>query len=1012
MFRIAIAICLFIFSFPIQAKNKKVAETTSSTHFNINNISTWIYNNGNSDITPDGQSGLLFPACSNKTASFETGLIWGATINGEKRVGGSTYNQGLLPGSIIGSGEDAVRENDSLKHVRIYRVRRDYSDPNADFSRELYDNEGTVEEIITQYEKDWIEWPAEFGAPFEDVDNNGSYNSTIDIPGVIGANQTIWYVANDFDSTTCLSLYGSLPMGIEMQATFWGYKTNDALSNVMFRKYILINKSKYNFDSMYFNMWADFDLGDASDDFCGCDTTLSLMYTYNGKMEDAIYGTNVPAIGYNLLQGPIIPSLGDTAIVDNEYKLNYKNLPMTSHHFFIGGDPVYTDPSLGLYKGRLQFHNLFRGLIPNSGKPFVDPVSKSVTKFMLSGNPVTGTGWIDGILHQPGDRRQGLVSGPFNMKPGDVQEIIFSELASFGGNNIGAITKLKETSKKTEEIYNSFFKIKKNPSPPFVVASITGNEIPTLSWKQNSQIESFNEEGFKFQGYNLYQISDQWENKLIKTFDIIDGITTITQIVYDPYLGIDTLKDVAFGTDSGLEYEFKIEENYLSDENLLVGKNYYYAVSSYAYNSNTTEIKFTESPIIKVEHMYNACSEGFRFGDEIETEHSVGKSNSYIEVTVYDKTKITGLKYNVTFFSDTAKTSPTFNKILWKLTDENNRVAIDSCLQLPLNSNAEGIIVDGLIIKVFGELAGIKDWNYTGHIWVSGNSNPNPLRFFFRGMDNGHNFLGSTINILTDYKDVQLVWAGASDRSDLTAEGLARASMIENPSLWSKAALYNKHEEYAFGGIADIPFAVYDIESDPQRRLNIVMIEDADSGSANKLWDMGWNGSEFAEQGGYEYIFIMASNYNEGANYNNINWGPASDVLYAIRPQGRSSREYLQSEFELDINKTNSSFDDVFTFDTKQPETSFCPKEYSISQNYPNPFNPTTKINFVVKEEGVVKIKIYDILGREITTLINKEYAIGKHSVNFNGTNLTSGVYFYRIEINSFSDTKKMLLLR
>ena len=88
------------------------------------------------------------------------------------------------------------------------------------------------------------------------------------------------------------------------------------------------------------------------------------------------------------------------------------------------------------------------------------------------------------------------------------------------------------------------------------------------------------------------------------------------------------------------------------------------------------------------------------------------------------------------------------------------------------------------------------------------------------------------------------------------------------------------------------------------------------------------------------------------------------------------------------------------------------PDRYSISQNYPNPFNPTTKIDFAIPQNGIVKISVYDILGREVSKLVNQNLTAGSYSVDFNGAALNSGIYFYRIETKGFTQTKKMLLIK
>jgi hypothetical protein len=83
-----------------------------------------------------------------------------------------------------------------------------------------------------------------------------------------------------------------------------------------------------------------------------------------------------------------------------------------------------------------------------------------------------------------------------------------------------------------------------------------------------------------------------------------------------------------------------------------------------------------------------------------------------------------------------------------------------------------------------------------------------------------------------------------------------------------------------------------------------------------------------------------------------------------------------------------------------------------LNQNYPNPFNPLTKISYSVAKQGLVTIKIYDILGREIKSLVNEIKGPGNYLIEFNGSNLTSGIYFYRFEANGFVEVKKMVLIK
>jgi len=88
------------------------------------------------------------------------------------------------------------------------------------------------------------------------------------------------------------------------------------------------------------------------------------------------------------------------------------------------------------------------------------------------------------------------------------------------------------------------------------------------------------------------------------------------------------------------------------------------------------------------------------------------------------------------------------------------------------------------------------------------------------------------------------------------------------------------------------------------------------------------------------------------------------------------------------------------------------PEQYVLSQNYPNPFNPTTTIKYSIPETGIVSLKVHNMLGQEVISLVNKEMDAGSYDVNIDASNLSSGIYFYSLNVNDFSSTQKMLLLK
>ena len=111
--------------------------------------------------------------------------------------------------------------------------------------------------------------------------------------------------------------------------------------------------------------------------------------------------------------------------------------------------------------------------------------------------------------------------------------------------------------------------------------------------------------------------------------------------------------------------------------------------------------------------------------------------------------------------------------------------------------------------------------------------------------------------------------------------------------------------------------------------------------------------------------------------------------------------------------------------DVEDNKSSLTPDEFILNQNYPNPFNPSTTISFSIpivplssplrkwrNEEGFVTLIVYDILGRKIATLLNEEINPGYYEVAFNGSNLSSGTYFYKLSTQDYSETKSMVLLK
>ncbi|MEO8665158.1 MAG: T9SS type A sorting domain-containing protein, partial [Ignavibacteria bacterium] len=120
-------------------------------------------------------------------------------------------------------------------------------------------------------------------------------------------------------------------------------------------------------------------------------------------------------------------------------------------------------------------------------------------------------------------------------------------------------------------------------------------------------------------------------------------------------------------------------------------------------------------------------------------------------------------------------------------------------------------------------------------------------------------------------------------------------------------------------------------------------------------------------------------------------------------PPGSPVRRFLKGALD---------FVDGFLVSVQPNIVNGIPTVYSLAQNYPNPFNPTTKISFSIPKNGMVSLKIYDVLGKEVMTLVNEHRSIGNYDVTFDGSNLSSGAYFYRLEAGEFTDIRRMVLIK
>ena len=160
--------------------------------------------------------------------------------------------------------------------------------------------------------------------------------------------------------------------------------------------------------------------------------------------------------------------------------------------------------------------------------------------------------------------------------------------------------------------------------------------------------------------------------------------------------------------------------------------------------------------------------------------------------------------------------------------------------------------------------------------------------------------------------------------------------------------------------------------------------------------------------------YIIFRNDSSNASLKSMNpCDTTTETMYTdTHPLAGKTDNYLIRAEDIHGNVSNASnLVSIAVTNVKSPSTEI-PGDYELGQNFPNPFNPTTTIKYQLPENGLVRLEVFDILGREVSTLVSGRQGAGYYNVTFNGSNVPSGVYFYRLQAGNYTNTKKLLLLK
>jgi hypothetical protein len=576
----------------------------SSTELDLNNVRALIHTGGDMWWDLQGKAQYEVPKGSGKTALF-AGAIWigGKDINDQLKISAQRFRAGGVdywPGPLIASGADrgTTTSDVCLMYDQHYVITRQEVEQfrtwfNADAATRASDFPGySVPSSI-------INWPAHpygglapgydyYLAPFFDnPPENGIYDPAdgdypyYDLDGALPCgttrearvprlfgDQTLWWVYNDRGNIHTESQGDAIGMEIRGQA--FAFSTNDELNNMTFYNYALINRSTYTLYGTYFGVWTDADMGEATDDFVGCDVNRGLGYLYNGEAIDGTgqlwaYGGPTPpppAIGIDFFEGPYqdpdgLDNPSNWEEINGNPELNCNKADINNGNInglnFEDGIPdnerwgmrrfIYYNNAtgnMGEPSSAYGYYNYLLGIwndgtplcYGGTGHPSGGGDVDLPTDFMFPGSSDEcgwGTGsiqptWDEFTENNPsGDRRLIQSAGPFTLEPGAVNDITTGAVwaQANGGEPFASVGEVQKADDKAQLLFDNCFKVVNGPDAPDLKIIEMDRELVFHIFNKagNNHYEDYEELDFtipnpgvdkyyRFEGYQVFQLKN------------------------------------------------------------------------------------------------------------------------------------------------------------------------------------------------------------------------------------------------------------------------------------------------------------------------------------------------------------------------------------------------------------------------------------------------------------------------------------------------------------------------
>jgi len=628
----------------------------------VNNVRTIIFNGGDMwwDLFGNTNAYYVIPATSNRAqgaSSSFAGAVWigGLDAGGQLKVAAMTYRQngidfwpGPLDTSNASTNIDVCNKYDKIFQVSRVEVEN-FVTGGAAITQNITDWPGNADPSLNQ---------ALYLAPFEDVNGDGVYDPTSgDYPGYDVYNKaakdnlgvcktklygdyTLFWVYNDKGGIHSESQ--GVPIGAEVRAQAFAFKTNDEINNMTFYSYEIHNRSSFQINKTYFTIWNDADLGYYLDDYVGCDTKRGLGFIYNANQNDNIlfngtpgYGDYPPALGCDFFRGPLADALDG---IDNDFDGTVDEVGETiqmSKFLYYNNNigpfpPQTTNPDIAIH-----YYNYMTGFWKD-GSPFTENGNayggSTPVNYVYDGDPVAGTGWTERTAgNLAGDRRFLQSAGPFTLKPGAVNNVTFgmpwAQTANKGGN-LESVTLLKNADDKAQALFDNCFKLLDGPeAPDMTIQEMDGQLLFYLTNKKgvsnnyklynndyaeedisiisdpSSTIQAIAnpDKNYRFEGYIVYQVKDDKVTstdlkditKAVPVFqcDVKNGISRLLNYVQDNTIGSLVPRVMVEGEDKGMSSTFKLTEDAFAsgeDKRLINNRTYFYFAVAYAYNNYLT----------------------------------------------------------------------------------------------------------------------------------------------------------------------------------------------------------------------------------------------------------------------------------------------------------------------------------------------------------------------------------------------------------------------------------------